>query len=302
MPSILGKRKPRPAEEEKSADDQAAAYEALKRNFEARFKPLEVDGPAHFEEDDEEYNGSTISDSSGSEWGGLSEDEDDVTESRGRRLHSTSPIRLNHVEARTQGVLVLQTAPLTTDTPTTNPKSTDPAREAPEDSAAFLANDLALQRLIAESHILSAAGGNASHYLSEAAASNGANSRTFAEGRTRLKTTDMRIQALGAKGSALTQAKMPMSMRKGITKTAETREETRRREARQNGIVLERERSSAPAAKKKKRSASDRPVDMPGVGKMRGAELRISAFEARSIASGGSRGGRGGGRGGKNRR
>ncbi|KAK3357395.1 hypothetical protein B0T25DRAFT_156988 [Lasiosphaeria hispida] len=310
MPSTLGKRKSRPAEEETSADDQAAAYEALRRNFEARFKPLEVDGPARFEEDDEEYDGSTISEPSESEWGGLSGEEDDETP-KVEVVDYTVPLPSASTMSKRElkAYLSSKPPPLSIDVPTTKSKSTDPAREAPEDSAAFLANDLALQRLIAESHILSAAGGNASHYLSEAAAANGANSRPFAEGRTRLRTTDMRIQALGAKGSALAQAKMPMSMRKGILQSAETREDKRRREARENGIVLEREPSSGssggPAAKKKKKKkrSDERPVDMPSVGKMRGAELRISAFEARSIASEGSRrGGRGGGRGGRKRR
>jgi len=168
----------------------------------------------------------------------------------------------------------------------TGKKSPD---EKAEDSAAFLANDLALQRLIAESHILSAAGGNASHYLSTAAAASATNMRPFAEGRTRLKTTDMRIQALGAKESVLAQVKMPMSMRKGIIKSAETKEDKRRREARENGIVLERVSKGKGRPQKKR---SERPVDMPSIGKMRGAELRISAREVRAIEAEGKRGGR----------
>ena len=90
----------------------------------------------------------------------------------------------------------------------------------------------------------------------------------------------MRIQALGAKESILTQQKMPMNMRKGIVKHQEEKEKKRRQEARENGIVLERE------VKKKKtvRKRRERPVDLPAVGRMRGAELRISAKEAAAIA------------------
>ncbi len=174
------------------------------------------------------------------------------------------------------------------------------SREDPEDSAAFLANDLALQRLIAESHILSAAGGNSSHYLSEAAAGNAANTKAFASGRTHQKTTDLRIQALGAKESVLTQTKMPMAMRKGIIKTAESREDARRREARENGIILERRMKTVPKSKLKKKR-SERAVDLPAIGKMRGAALHISAREARAIEASGSRGSSGKGRGRKRR-
>jgi len=162
--------------------------------------------------------------------------------------------------------------------------------DAPEDSAALLANDLALQRLIAESHILSAAGGNASHYLSNAAAATNANTQAFADGRIRRKTTDMRVQALGARDSVLAQAKMPMSMRKGIIKSTETREEKRRREGRENGIILERAAKQKDRGKPKRRS--ERAVDLPAVGKMRGAELRISSREIRAIEAEGKRGGR----------
>jgi len=176
--------------------------------------------------------------------------------------------------------------------------------EGDEDSAAFLANDLALQRLIAESHILSAAGGNASHYLSSAAATTTTNTRAFAEGRIRKKTTDLRIQALGAKTSVLAQEKMPMSMRKGIKKSTLEKEDKRRREAKENGIILERQAQNKTAGGRVQKKRKDRPVDLPGVGRMRGAELRISARDVRDIqGSGSSSGGRGGrGGGGKRRR
>jgi hypothetical protein len=90
----------------------------------------------------------------------------------------------------------------------------------------------------------------------------------------------MRIQALGAKTSILAQEKMPMAMRKGILSAAAAREEKRRKEARENGIILEREVKKP----KRKKAKGERPVDLPAVGRMRGAELRISAREARAIA------------------
>jgi hypothetical protein len=139
-----------------------------------------------------------------------------------------------------------------------------------------------LQRLISESHILSAAGANPSHWQSEHAAGTATNVRAFAAGRTARKTTDMRVQALGAKGSILSQSKMPMSMRKGIVGAAATKEGKRRREARENGIILERETKKAKITKRKGRG--DRPVDLPAVGRLRGAELRVSAREAKAIS------------------
>lgn len=98
-----------------------------------------------------------------------------------------------------------------------------------------------------------------------------------------------------------------MSIRKGIVAAGEAREAKRRREARENGIILER-----PAAgKKKKERKRDFGLDQPGMGRFRGAELRLDdravrglensrdAFGRRS-GGGGGRGGRGGrGRGGR---
>lgn len=86
-----------------------------------------------------------------------------------------------------------------------------------------------------------------------------------------------------------------MSMRKGIESAKVSRETQRRREAAENGIVLERKGGNS-RGKRKRGSAS---VDMPGVGRMRGAELSLSERDIRSIESGGGgfRGGRGGSRG-----
>lgn len=168
-----------------------------------------------------------------------------------------------------------------------------------EDSAAFLAKDLALQRLISESHILAAAGGNAAYYTSATsggAAASAPAEKLFSGGRVRRLTTDLRLQALGAKGSVLKQAKMPMNVRKGLEAAAAERENKRRREARENGVVLERRGGGGSAivgaggvggaaarGKGKGKRRGSRPVDLPAVGKLRGAELRISARDIRSV-------------------
>lgn len=99
-----------------------------------------------------------------------------------------------------------------------------------------------------------------------------------------------------------------MNMRKGINAHREAKEAKRRKEAKENGIILE--RPAFDGKRGKGRGKRDGAVDRPGVGRMRGAELRISEGDVRKIEGtrdtfgrrGGARGGRGdrgrGGRGG----
>ena len=160
-----------------------------------------------------------------------------------------------------------------------------------EDSRSLLASDLELQRLISESHILSA-----TNPFNTAASGAHAPSKAFSEGRTRALTTDLRLQKLGSSSSIFKQQKMPMAMRKGIAGARASREEKRRREAKENGIILERERNdeSAGAGKKARRKQqgsrrSDLPVDMPGMGRMKGGELRLSKRDVRAVEMEGKR-------------
>jgi hypothetical protein len=76
---------------------------------------------------------------------------------------------------------------------------------------------------------------------------------------------------------------MPMNMRKGIVAAADAREAKRRREAKENGVILERE-----TGKKKGRRdrGRDFAVDRPGVGRLKGAELRLSDKDIKSIEGG----------------
>ncbi|KAK3313847.1 hypothetical protein B0H66DRAFT_363858 [Apodospora peruviana] len=312
---MLGKRKTRPSEEPGEDDDSAAAARALlRKHFEARFKPLAVSAaPATPESkrdaDDSDSEGDdygsdqdkdTVSDDqSESEWEGVSEDgqEEDSDSRRVEVVDHTvaQPVITSSMTKRELKAYLSSRPPshAALDAAQKETVSAKKASKEDEDSAAFLANDLALQRLISESHILAAAGGNSSHYLSTSAeASAAANNKTFVEGRTRRKTTDLRIQALGAKQSILAQSKMPMGMRKGINQTALSREEKRRREAKENGIILERQSAGGKmkAGGSSKKRSGEQPVDLPGVGRMRGAELRISARDVRSIEASGPRG------------
>ncbi len=185
-----------------------------------------------------------------------------------------------------------------------------------EDAPTMLANDLALQRLLAESHLLSAANPAlaGSSFSSSSAAAGDASImlRPFAAGRTRQRATDLRVQALLGNGAAaaaplsssfasghissksrssiFAQARMPMAQRKGIAAAASAREARRRREAKENGIVLERAAAegaggggSGGAVRKRKSRLERAEVGAPAVGRMKGAELRLSRRDVRAI-------------------
>jgi hypothetical protein len=124
-----------------------------------------------------------------------------------------------------------------------------------------LKHDLDLQRLLKESHM-----------LEEAKASSALESY-------RHKATDLRLQALGgSKSSIFTQQKMPMIHRKGIAAKSETRETLRRKEAKENGVVLE--KLVDPVQGRIKR---DRGVDKPSLGKFQGGTLKLSKGDVASI-------------------
>lgn len=160
-----------------------------------------------------------------------------------------------------------------------------------EDSRTLLKNDLELQRLISESHILSA-----TNPFNTATSGATAPNKAFSEGRTRALTTDLRLRRLGSSGSIFnSQKKMPMNVRKGILGAKAAREEKRRREAKENGIILERERPDEAGAgakgnkSRRKGRGSDLPVDMPGMGRMKGGELRLSKRDVRAVEMEGKR-------------
>jgi hypothetical protein len=91
---------------------------------------------------------------------------------------------------------------------------------------------------------------------------------------------------------------MPMKHRKGIVAKASEREDRRRREARENGIILEKAKMGG---KKREAGKRDRGVGAPGVGRFSRGTLKLSKKDVFEIEgprrSLGGRGGRGGGRG-----
>ncbi|EFX00616.1 hypothetical protein CMQ_7618 [Grosmannia clavigera kw1407] len=170
-----------------------------------------------------------------------------------------------------------------------------------KDAPDLLANDLALQRLIAESHLLSAVRAPSTTGADPASLKS---ARPFAAGRLRQHATDLRIQAVARRGvsgfasspaasaalaappnsahSIYTQTSMPMAIRKGISGAAAARESKRRREARESGIVLERP-ATISAASSSIRRRRQRAVDAPSVGRLHGSELRLRESDVRAI-------------------
>ncbi|KAK1920352.1 hypothetical protein P3342_002648 [Pyrenophora teres f. teres] len=175
-----------------------------------------------------------------------------------------------------------------TSTSTSKPTSSKKKKTDDDDGteASLLKNDLALQKLLRESHILSSSASNPTRSLT-------------ATGAARHKSTDLHLQSLGAKGSVFTQKNMPMAQRKHIVQKARLGEEKRRSEAREAGIVLERENRIGSGAGKKGGERRERGVGGPSVGKFRGGTLSLSREDVRSITGG--RGGKKGGKGGRGR-
>ena len=127
--------------------------------------------------------------------------------------------------------------------------------------AANLKKDLALQRLLRESHLLESQS-SLSHF-----------------GQNRHKALDLRLRDMGSKSSVFAQLKMPLAQRKGINAKATEREELRRREAKENGIILEK----AGKRKKKDKSMRQRGIGAPSVGKFQGGMLKLNKKDVAEI-------------------
>ncbi|PHH58892.1 hypothetical protein CDD81_4174 [Ophiocordyceps australis] len=270
--AVLGKRK-----SPEFRDSQDAA-EIFRRHFESRFEPLGVSSPAQEEVSDGAENSNSEDQESNSEWDGLSDAGQDQETATAVLVvdHSTSqtPQAATMTKRQLKDFMSARPpdpamAPNNQSTPPIAPVTSS----LPEDAPSLLAQDLELRRLLAESHLL------APRPLSLSSTAATTQPRAFAEGRIRQKATDLRIQALGSSVSLLKQDKMPMQVRKGIVANAKARETKRRREARENGVILERQVDKT----KPRKRTRERPVDRPGVGRLKGAELRLSERDIKSI-------------------
>ncbi|KAF3059442.1 hypothetical protein GL218_04463 [Daldinia childiae] len=300
MAAVLGKRKSRAQKTEPSLS-QEEAQAIFRQHFEAQFAPLDPSltpsKPTHIDEPEDLRSDSD--DASEDSWDGVSDSESELELDSDSTPHSSSTVEVVEVVTHTSKLPALSTDPLSkreskaylsSRVPSSsldpNASSSTPATKhknaADEDAPSLIKNDLALQRLLSESHLLSGSGQN--------------NGSIEHAGRNRHLATDMRLAALGSKSSIFKQAKMPMSHRKGIVAAVTTRETKRRKEARENGIILERPSSTAAKGKPRVRKF-EKAVDAPAVGKLRNGMLKLSQKDIAEIQGVDRRsGGRSGGK------
>ncbi|KAF2226099.1 hypothetical protein BDZ85DRAFT_248037 [Elsinoe ampelina] len=256
------------SEKDQQDEEQEDITAIFRRAFEAKFAPLDpaLQLPAQQEKDESD----SLPSEDDASWSGFSRDSS-PEEITAPDLPSTTPLTGREKRAFMSSRLPTSSdaAPSSTSQKNKKPTPSDPDEESSE--KLNLANDLALQRLLKESHLLSSPSSSA------------------LSGKTRLKALELRMADLGAKTSVLAQKDMPLSHRKGIERKKRLREEERRREAKENGIVLEREKR---ADKGKERGRRDRGVDAPGVGRFEGGVLRLSRGDVEGIQGRGGRGGR----------
>lgn len=277
MTTVLGKWKSRT---EPSVSEEEAQV-IFRRAFEAKFMPLdEVPRPAaktelqRDEKDDDESD-----DDSG--WSGFSDDDSLLSSSSSSAPvvdiieHTSTPatITLTKMNRDLKKTYLSSRPPpssLSTNSAIPPTKSNKNQDDENEDSATLLKNDIALQRLLAESHLfkntLSSAGPESTVHV----------------GKNRHRATDLRLAALGSKESIYKQVKMPRAIRQGIHDATAAREAKRRREAKENGIILERPSVGTSKAKKSS-SRRERAVDAPTVGKFNRGMLKLSNKDIRDI-------------------
>lgn len=260
------------------------SHDLFRKFFESQFEPLDVPGGqvSREPEPDKDDEGKEEEEESeaGSEWDGLSgEEEVEVVEhqkppsKKGDLLDKKSRkafmVCMDKCVSSKEAMLMieLQNAKppsFEPDITSVQPKPTKNAGdEADKDSDADnLKNDLALQRLLKESHLLESA------------------SELAPTGKNRHKALDLRMQSLGAK-SSLYQHKMPTAHRRGIKAKATSKDEKRRREAKENGIVLEKPAPKSKTGNNNKKR--DRGVGGPSVGKFSGGTLNLSQRDINAI-------------------
>jgi hypothetical protein len=134
-----------------------------------------------------------------------------------------------------------------------------------DDEAQKLQNDLALQRLLRESNL-----------LSEHASKDD-------PGRLHHLTLDARISHLG--GKEIAKGNVPLKIRKGIETAKKTRQEKGEREAKEAGILMPVKRK-AKVEKPRERGLKT----ASGVGKFKNGMLKINEREIRRVNNSGSQG------------
>ncbi|KAJ9318716.1 hypothetical protein DTO271D3_846 [Paecilomyces variotii] len=259
---------------EARSEDTAAgdAHDIFRRYFESQFEPLDLQpvksartaesDASESEEEEQEDDGSD--EESGSEWDGISDAEGNGTKVEVVEYTSSHNSTSDAIDKKARKAFMNAKPPDLSKPLTAKSTSKKEGEEAAasDDDAMDLKNDLALQRLLKESHLLESA------------------NDLDPTGKNRHKALDLRVQSLGAKTSLFSQEKMPMSHRKGIKEKAATKEDRRRREARENGIILEKPTFKSSKSSGKRR---ERGIGGPSIGKFAGGTLNLSKSDIMSI-------------------
>ncbi|KAF4764091.1 hypothetical protein N7455_010446 [Penicillium solitum] len=291
----------KPKAKEDSPPPVDNAQDVFRRLFEAQFEPLDLPAStAKSTNSDEENEDDDDSDLSGSEgdWDGMSDISDESNQVEVVEHTDAYAAPEDRMDKKTWKAFMSGKLLSDLDKPSTEPEPTS-KKEEEEDAhdSANLKHDLALQRLLKESHLLDSADDLAP------------------TGKNRLKALDMRMQSLGAKTSLYAQNKMPTAHRRGIKAKAASKEDRRRQEAKENGIILEK---PSKVQKSSNNGRRERGVAGSSVGKFSGGTLNLNKDDIERVQAsgrrmmggrgrgktrggrgGGGRGGRGGGRGDK---
>ncbi|CAF9912215.1 MAG: hypothetical protein GOMPHAMPRED_007594 [Gomphillus americanus] len=272
MSTILGKRKRRESQREDlasqpSTNTQALYQDALRKHFEANFESIESPNhnsfilPLSGQDDSEPHTPNTDAES---EWEGLSDTENIETVS----YVSATTIHDDYGTARSLRKRFMGSKPPQEDSklPTSQNKSANGEKISSRNVSNLTAEDIALQRLLAESHLLRGTAGSIQPPTL----------------KTRHATQDLRLQTLGAKQAvnAIGAGNTPMALRKGIENKKRMKEQGRRREAKESGVILEKEVETSFKNKRRKRS---RDVGAPAVGKWRGGTLVLGKKDVAEI-------------------
>ncbi|KAI5790142.1 hypothetical protein EDC01DRAFT_590263, partial [Geopyxis carbonaria] len=238
--------------------------EILRQHFETQFEPLPVREPVIEHKYVEEHSDHEFS---SGEWEGFSDDENgpEIVEHNYSEHENRISLEISKAEAK---AFMSSKFPKNLDakvaTPSTGKKSKKNDQDSINDTedatseAENLKKDMALQRLLRESHLLDST------------------STSFeATGKNRLKAIESRLESLGGKPRA--GQKMSMALKKGIDEKKSEREKKRRAEARENGIVLEKEERKSKTVVKRDRGFA------PLVGKFKGGALVLSQHDVKSI-------------------
>jgi len=241
----------------------------FQRAFESRFKPLDVnpvnakETQADSVEDEEESD----------EWSGISSADEE--EGNGVQVvDHTAAGATSEKASKAQLRAFMSSRPPSSTNPATTKSEPKLKKPDPDDplEVAHLKNDMELQKLLHTSNILST---HAPTYSTRT----GSVRDTL---NTRNKLVDMQMLASGAKTSVFHQKSMPMAHRKGIISKQKMRDERRRAEAKENGVILEKETKKRKVVGKRERS-----VGGPSIGKFKGGTLTLNKKELASITGGG---------------